>query len=464
MKIPSLILAATALVCAATAPAQIPGMPESDIAAWFAAGLKAQETTPPQTAGTDVTARPPHFPGKTIDISQIAEARAQVWAAWQAANAMADEEKLPAAPRPIAEADSGRLHIPASLEPNAVMSYYYGVKGEKPAEGYPLFLYIHGSGAPAREWSNGLYFAQTFRDGPSAYFVPRIPNTGDYYRWYQKGKQYVWQKLIRQTLANSTVDPARIYFFGISEGGYGSQRLASFYADYLAGAGPMAGGEPLANAPAENLGNIAFSFRTGDKDTGFYRNTLTRYTAEALDSLAALYPGRYVHNVELIPGKGHHIDYRPTTPWLSVFKRNPHPKSFIWEDFEMDGVRRAGFYNLQVLDRPDPEQRTRYTVAITGNNIAITADNITYTTTETDPHWGIAMKFARSYTPATSGRLRVYLDTDMVNLSKPVTVTVNGRRVFHGKVKPTVDAMLMSTALFGDPLRIFPAEVTVDIR
>ena len=91
-------------------------------------------------------------------------------------------------------------------------------------------------------------------------------------------KQFAWERLLRQALAEGNVDANRLYVFGISEGGYGSQRLASFYADYWAAAGPMAGGEPLKNAPIENCANIGFSFLTGADDTGFYRNILTYYT------------------------------------------------------------------------------------------------------------------------------------------------------------------------------------------
>ena len=65
------------------------------------------------------------------------------------------------------------------------------------------------------------------------------PNEGDYYRWWQVAKQFAWEKLIRQALVEGNVDANRLYVFGISEGGYGSQRLASFYADYWAAAGPM---------------------------------------------------------------------------------------------------------------------------------------------------------------------------------------------------------------------------------
>ncbi|MDE6048078.1 MAG: hypothetical protein K2G09_00070, partial [Paramuribaculum sp.] len=266
-----------------------------------------------------------------------------------------------------------------------------------------------------------------------------------------------------QTLANNEIDPDRIYFFGISEGGYGSQRLASFYADYLAGAGPMAGGEPLANAPAENCRNIAFSLRTGDQDYGFYRDKLTGYTKDAFDSLQALHPAGYIHDIELIPGRGHHIDYRPTTPWLSAFKRNPYPSNVSWEDFEMDGIHRTGFYNLQVIERPDASKRTRYDMSIYANTVRIIVDNIDYKTTETDSRWGIALKFDRTYTPATTGVFKVYLNSALVDLNRPVTVIVNGRQVFSGKVKCTLDNMVESCAEYHDPRRIYPAAVTVNL-
>lgn len=420
-----------------------------NVADWFLTGLEGGKQSP-------------FSPDLKLKPAETAQAEAMVWSAWVDANKRFDEQKLPAI-RPIALGDSSAWSIPADLEQDAVMKYYWGSKGVKPEAGYPLFLYLHGSGEPAREWSNGLHFARTFADSASVYFVPRIPRTGEWYRWWQKGKQYAWEKLLRQALASGEIDPDKIYFFGISEGGYGSQRLASFYADYLAAAGPMAGGEPLVNAPVENCRNIAFSLRTGDQDFGFYRDKLTGYTKAAFDSAVALHPASYIHNIELIPGKGHHIDYRPTTPWLRAFTRNPWPKHISWEDFEMDGVHRTGFYNLQVLERPDADKRTRYDMDINGNNINLTVQNVTYTTTETDSKWGIALKFDRSYAPATSGRVKIYLNSRLVDLSRPVSVTVNGKKVFAGKLNATLDNMLESCAEYHDPRRVFPASVTVDL-
>lgn len=403
--------------------------------------------------------------GKGISHSSLDKARAEVWREWSEANKAFDEEKL-ADPQSLSKETAAVWNLPAELEENAVMNYYWGLKGEPAGEGgVPMFLYLHGSGPRDKEWETGLKLAGAFGDSPSVYFIPQIPNEGKYYRWWQRAKQYAWEKLLRQALASGIADPCRIYFFGISEGGYGSQRLASFYADYLAGAGPMAGGEPLKNAPAENLRNTAFSLRTGANDVGFYRNKLTGYTKRSLDSLSKKYPDEFVHHIELIPGFGHAIDYKPTTPWLRQYARNPYPRHVTWENFEMDSVYRTGFYNLYVNERSNPDfnSRTFYDMTIENNRVNLTVSNVAYTTTELDSQWDIALDFARSYTPATSGSVTIYLDDHLVDLSSPVTIVVNGHKVYHGKLKLKMENLVNSCAAFFDPMRLYPAAVKVDI-
>ena len=158
-----------------------------------------------------------------------------------------------------------------TLEPDAEMAFYYGYKGDSiPANGYPLYIYLHGSGPRDAEWKTGIALAETFDDAPSAYFVPRIPNEGAVLPLVA-----TWQNNTSGTNCFAKAShPAKSIrtesiLSAYQKGGYGSQRLASFYADYLAGAGPMAGGEPLKNAPVENCRNIAFSLRTGADDDGF---------------------------------------------------------------------------------------------------------------------------------------------------------------------------------------------------
>lgn len=399
---------------------------------------------------------------KGLKPNEMAEARTRVWAAWCREQAEHDrQDGLAALGFPsLAEPALTRWQLPDSLEPKAVMPFYSGTKGERPAEGYPLYIYQHGSGPKDIEWANGLRLAQGFEDSPSAYVIPQIPNEGKYYRWWQQSKQWAWDRLFRQMLVHPDINPARIYLFGISEGGYGSQRLASFYADYLAAAAPMAGGEPLRNAPAENLSHLPFSLVTGEQDAMFYRNRLTLRTGERLDSLAREYPGEFPHRVELEAGRGHGITYGVSTPWMSRYTREALPRHFRWENYEMDGLRRNAFYNLQVLT--DDTLRYDYEFRVEDNTVWLDVRQVEYTITERDPNWGIELDNTRSYQPRSHGQVRIWLSEELVDLGRKVTVVLNGRRLGAYRLKPDESDLQASCRLFGDPLRLFPAHLDVE--
>jgi len=201
-------------------------------------------------------------------------------------------------------------------------------------------------------------------------------------------------------------------------------------------------------------------------DAGFYRNKLTTYTKNEFERLKKLYPEDYIHRIELIPGRGHAIDYTLTTPWLKQYTRNPYPKNVNWENFEMDGMYRKGFYNLAVKERSndDYSSRTYYELAIKENEISLKVDLVTYKTVETDPNWGIELKFEKDYRPATKGKVVIYLCPELVDLNKKITLIVNGKKAFQGKVKLGLEHMVNSCATFYDPARIYPAAIEVNIK
>lgn len=406
---------------------------------------------------------------RTLTPAQVADARAEAWRTWIADSIGSDT--LPTLLPLSSSPSTFTFHLPDALEPDADMTMAYGTKGLR-GEGdakLPMLLYLHGSGPRDQEWATGLKLAQRFTaDSPSVYVIPRIPHEGEWYRWWQQSKQWAWEKLLRQVVASGHIDPNRLYLLGISEGGYGSQRLASFYADYFAATGPMAGGEPLRNAPAENCRNTPFTLHTGELDRGFYRNRLTTITAAAFDSLAAANPGDYLHCVELVEGQGHGFNYDVTTPWLTAHTRNPRPRRITWEDFAMDGRHRRGFGCLEVNSHAataDEENlRTCYDVVFAGQNIELTVTDVTYTVTEVDPIWGIALTFAKTYAPHSGGgSVTLYIDERYVDLSRPVTIRVNGATRFSGLLPLTTDAMQLSLSLFADPERIFPAAVNLPL-
>ncbi|WP_314358914.1 hypothetical protein [Porphyromonas catoniae] len=420
----------------------------ASIQAYFRASLASPRQTLPSP------------PSGIIAPSQLEAARKTLWAEWQKANQATKGNKLPA-PSPISpQMSSSVWTLPDETGTEgtftAHMPFYYGYKGERPSSGYPLFLYLHGSGAKDAEWQNGKAFAGHFKDGPSMYFVPQIPNEGSLYRWWQRSKLEAWETLLREAFLTGQIDPLRIYFFGISEGGYGSQRLASYYADYLAGAGPMAGGEPLINAPVENCQHIAFTLRTGMQDRMFHRDELTRITKEAFEAQQRLFPNDYQHWIELIPGQGHAIPYEPTTPWLLGYKRNPQPKSVHWEDFPVDGIYRRGFYNLEPLARPQGTERVYYEEQIEGNTITLRVRSVQYKPTQYSPHWSFPMRYDKTYAPITGGKLRLYLSEELINLSQPIRVVLNGKEVYNARASAHWQALATSCVAFGDPLRLFP--------
>ena len=427
--------------------------------------MQAQDTLPIEQYFTTILQgkEPSQAPSGRIKRAKVEEYKDVVWQAWCRANRTLREEKLPPI-RPLTNADTLYWHLPPILEGDTLMPFYFGTKGERPDGGWPFMLYLHGSGPKEHEFSTGYILCKRFDDAPSLYFIPQIP-TEKHYRWYQQGKQHVWERLLRQLLADGSADANRIYLFGISEGGYGSQRLAAFYADYLAAAGPMAGGEIIENAPVENLGHIGFSLLIGAEDHMFGRSLLTRRVGELLDSLQKQHPDEYRHNVQLIPRRGHHIDYSPTTPWMRKFARSPRPHHFIWEDFPMNGRYRKGFYNIEVHERDTTggNERTRYEMTITGNEINITLQRVQYVAQQREPRWGIPVKQQTTTSPVAKGKFTLYLSPDMVDFGKKVTLVVNGRRVFKGRLKPDLRYLAGSCACFFDPERLFAAGIDVNL-
>ena len=408
----------------------------------------------------------------TLTIDQIDGMTSMVWDIWKRANDNLAEDKLPELSYIKANDKTGTWTMGGDA-----MDFSYGIKGtDIPEDGYPLFLMLHGSGDNNSEFAASRTIGLRCDDAPSVYFIPRSPYGGTGCRWYQPSRQKVWERLLRQAYLTGRFNPNRVYIFGISEGAYGSQRLASFYADYLAGAGPIAGGEVLYWAPPENCANIAFCLQTGSSDTMFGRDRLTQKANSIWDGLQAAHPGCYEHKIELQQGYGHACDYYVTTPYLKTFERNPYPKYVYWENFPAGNINgegaafRSGFYNLYVKERStddaDDYVRSCYEMTIDGNTVNLNVRVVTVTPSEPTYISGyqIYLSVNKSFRRATSGRVVVYLNNELVDLSQPVTINVNGVQKFCGIVKPNLKYMVNSCAEYFDPMRLYPAAVEVTVE
>ena len=307
---------------------------------------------------------------------------------------------------------------------------------DPPARGKarPIWISMHGGGgAPApvndQQWENQK---RLYKPAEGVYVAPRAPgDTWDL--WHQGHVDPLFARLIRDMVLLQDVNPDRVYVMGYSAGGDGVYQLAPRMADRFAAAAMMAG-HPNETRP-DGLRNLPFTLHMGGNDGAFKRNEIARQWATMLDGLSQKDPGGYPHEVVIHEGKGHWMDREDAVavPWMAKHVRNLRPARVVWLQ---DDVTEPRFYWLR---NPAPKGGQRVVATRTGQEIAIEE--------------------------ATGGidELGILLDDDMVDLDKPVRVTMNGATLFEG-VAPRATATLKATIEErGDPRAGFPAEVRVKL-
>lgn len=307
--------------------------------------------------------------------------------------------------------------------------------GPMPKDGRSLYISLHGGGECPKDvndgqWMNQIYLYQL---PEGLYVAPRAPwNTWN--MWHRKGLDGLFEDLIRACVVFEGVNPNKVYLLGYSAGGDGVWRMAPRMADKWAAASMMAG-HP-GNASQENLMNLPFMIWMGENDTAYDRNILAREKGVVLDSLAVANPGKYIHSTHILKDKGHWMDSEDAgaISWMAQYRRNPYPKQIVWRQEE---VVRKNFYWLSA---PEEElgHGKKVVVSIEGNIIDIRQCDYS--------------------------RIRIYLNDNMVNLDKKVTVMYKGKKIAKKKLKRTIANMYRSLNEHNDRSYAFPCFIDIDIR
>lgn len=431
-----------------------------------------QEPTAADTAAAmrrALAGEPATFADETFTAADTAAVRERMWSAYRAAATTLGHDAVLAVSA-AAEAAPGLL--PGTLAcPPETMPYFLVRKGERPAAGWPLFFQMHGGGSTddklsgphgwevnTHDWHVQLKVVdRLLPDG--LYFVPRMANDNRG-RWWMRHNQVAFDRVLRCALLYLDVDPTRLYLMGISEGAYGTEALLPFFADRFAGGCSMAGG----SGPGERFRNLlhtALRNDVGENDTMFGRVTLATQQQAMLDELQAADPTGFPHQLNVQQGRGHGIDYRPGPKWLAERRRVARPTALYWYGFALDGERRRdfGWLGLTAL----PEQDTWITARIdraTGS-MAITAQMNPAGQSESPVYAAPRLLVERQ--PLTGGQLIVWLDDDLLDLDRDVTITLNGERAFAGRVRRSSAVVADTTVRFGDPLRVFAARIELPL-
>lgn len=305
--------------------------------------------------------------------------------------------------------------------------------GSAPPGKRSLWISLHGGGnAPAAvndgQWQNQI---RLYQPAEGLYLAPRAP-TDTWNLWHESHIDPLLQRLIDAQVAINGVDPDRVYLMGYSAGGDGVWQLAPRMADRFAAAATMAG-HP-GDASLLPLRDLPFAIFMGGADAAYDRNRIAAEKTAELARLHAADLGGYVFLSRIYEGLPHWMNRRDAEalPWMAQFTRNPWPKRVVWVQ---DDVTADRFYWLRIPDAA---------AAKTGDRIDATADGQTIALTGKVP-----------------AGLMLRLSDRLVDLDAPVSVTVNGQRVFHGRVARTAAAIKTSLAERFDPASAATATLTL---
>ncbi len=336
----------------------------------------------------------------------------------------------------LTKARLGLYYRQHTLTHNGVtMPLWWVTYGEKPADGYSLFISLHGGGGTTQEtnnqqWENQKYL---YRPQQAVYVAPRAPwNLWD--MWCHKGIDPLYEQLIQMCVAFEGVNPDKVYLMGYSAGGDGVWRMAPRMADSWAAASMMAG-HP-GDVSLLNLRNTPFMIWCGEHDAAYNRNTLAAQRGLQMDSLQRHDPLGYVHQTHIIKGVGHWMNRvdSAAVPWMTKFRRNPYPKKIVWQQAE---VVKPYFYWLSVPPAElAPGKMLR--AYIQGNCVHITQCDYT--------------------------ALTLYLNDELVDLDKFVTVKYGKRVLFKGRLKRKESTMRQTLFERNDWSYMFPTSVTVTMK
>ncbi|HSN05580.1 MAG TPA: hypothetical protein VLS44_11380 [Nitrospira sp.] len=317
----------------------------------------------------------------------------------------------------------------------------------QPAKGYGLVVCLHGAG-----FSGDAYLERWQSRLGDDYVLacPTYPSGA----WFTRPAEELVLALIQLVQTRYHIDPDRIFLTGMSNGGIGAWLIGMHHAPRFAGLAPMASGLDDVLMPfLANLRNTPVYIIHGAKDQ-VMPVELSRSISRELAAIG--YPHVYREHQREHPMAGGHFFPREELPdlvaWLNVQRRNPLPtmitlvreashfQPFGWVRIDAtDAI--AAFAEDLVSKRDELTKKKRYARL----DAAVTAPN------RIEVETGLVQRYT------------LFLNDQLVDLSKPVTVVTNKQVSFEGMLTPTVETLLRQARLRQDARQLFPVQLAVQV-
>ena len=383
-----------------------------------------------------------------LDIDSLPEAREVVWNNW-VESIMADEEFQ-------AETENFVLDFE-----DVQMRYNVQVFGEKPDDGYALYIAMHGGGyddtgeTNDAQWEDMMEYYTEHLDGAVYVAVRGIRDTWDTH--FNPESYPLYDKLIEYMILSENVNPNKVYLTGFSAGGDGVYAIGARMADRFAAAN-MSSGHPNGISMI-NFYNLPLTLQAGEFDDAYDRNIVTAEYGVILDELQAENPEGYIHRTLIHTDRGHNYEDYDNKPvevysdiqgylskenlstemvdsyppdWMTQYERNPLPESIRWDlDTRADLRFTDSFYYLSA----PKDAHGLINVVRDGNTMYLNTENL-------------------------EGDFIIYFNEEMIDFSEPVHFVLNDDAEVDVMLIPEEYYLNFTTYDRGDPFWQFEAAIS----
>ncbi|HEV2173761.1 MAG TPA: hypothetical protein VGR71_09350 [Nitrospira sp.] len=346
--------------------------------------------------------------------------------------------------QPIGTLADERIHIQGRAYPLALsipLTY-------QPSKGYGLVVCLHGAGF------TGEVYLERWQSRLGDDYILACP-TYAAGAWFTKQAETLVLATIEQVCRRYHVDPDRIFLTGMSNGGIGTWLIGMHHAPLFAGLAPMASGLDEVLMPfLANLRNTPVYIIHGAKDQ-VMPVELSRSISRELTALG--YSHVYREHQREHPMAGGHYFPREELPdlvtWLNKQRRDPLParltlvreashfQPFGW--VRLDATDSIAAFSDDLITKHDEQIKRREYARL---DAAVVAPN------------RIEVKAERVQ------RYSLFLNGQLIDMAKPITVLTNGQPSFEGTVTASLDTLLRQARIRHDPRQLFPVHIAVAIQ
>lgn len=313
-----------------------------------------------------------------------------------------------------------------------------------PDRSWPVVLSLHGVGGSG--YGQIITWLKSSEHNNEFIFV--APTYGSGLWWKEEAEKFVLS-VLDKVKQDYHVDTNRVYLTGFSSGGHGVWYLAIRYPSLFAAINPVAGECPLPSLLV-NLMQVPVLIVHGARDTVIPIEA-------ARDASSRLEKLNYQVIYKELPELKHQFPANETDKildWFRTHKRSLYPRMVkfstespkyavaCWIEItefsqlvgQVSGVRRDTFGHVTKSEGLS-ETATIEAEIRKDNEIYLTAHGI--------------------------NALRLYLDDELIDMEKPVRVSINGKAVYSGKMERSVRTILDTVKKRNDRNALFSAYLDI---